>query len=45
VVKFPQIPMKSYCMNDRDFSDLTVIVDFEELYLGAQMELEGVLGL
>ena len=37
--------MKSYCMKHRDFIDLTVIVDFEELYLGAQMELDGVLGL
>ena len=35
--------MKSYCMEHRDFTNWTAIVDFEELYLGPQMELEGML--
>ena len=37
--------MKSYCMEHRDFTNWTAIVDFEEVYLRAQMELEGVLGI
>ena len=37
--------MKSYhdCMEHRDFTNWTAIVDFEEVYLGAQMEFGGVL--
>ena len=37
--------MKSYCMEHRDFTNWTAVVDFEEVYLRAQMELEGVLGI
>ena len=43
VVKLPQIPMKSHCVKHRDLTSLAVLVDFEELYLGAQMEFGGVL--
>ena len=37
--------MKSHCVKHRDFTNLAALVDFGELYLRAQMELEGVLGV
>ena len=35
--------MKSYCMKHRDFLNWTPLVNFGKTYLGAQMELEGML--
>ena len=37
--------MKSHCMKHRDFLNWTAPAKFGKTYLGAQMELEGVLRL
>ena len=41
----PNIPMKLHWVQTLDFHEKSRVFDFETLYLRAQMELEGVLGL
>ena len=44
-MKFPENPWNPYCFKHWDFTDLGGLIDIEGSYLGAQMELEGVLRL
>ena len=37
--------MEFYCMKHREFRNWTALANFGKVYLGAQMELEGVLRL
>ncbi len=44
-MRFPENPKNSSCFKHRDCTDLKGLIDFEDSYLGAQMELEVFLGL
>ena len=43
--QIPDFPTKSHCFYNMDFIGYLHFTDFKCTYLGAQMELEGVLGL